>query len=581
MKDLLDFIAGPESAGRYDVAYGGTRLPPGLTLGEAIEWAKRHGKATGSSAVGRYQFLARTLEDVAKDINPSTPFTPELQDMLATRLLERRGLSKYQAGELSPEAFAHNLSKEWAGLPAGPHGRSYYAGDAMGNRAGVGWDETLAALRGAQQPGAPEGQQPGQASMNDSQMMAMGMPPMQRPQATTWDRVMNNPLLAMGLGILGTPAPNPLMGIARGAQAGMARVSQAQQAQMKLDLAMREAYDKLQERQYQQEERERKRGLQQQLQMAADAAGLDPLERALILSNPQAGVDLLAQQRAQRAIGAMTDLYDSQGSGGAPGGAPPQGGAQTYPLQPQEPTVAPGGPQGPSMAPPGGGVNPFDAMRQEGIKKLQLAEQVNSPELAQQGMAQIVEADKLAAQQQADIESERRKYQSPEQVRAAANDVEKFLGPHKTALMEVEQVKALLEQNNAMAATAAIQTFQRILDPGAVVRESDIAMIKQAQPLIGYLDSLVIQAKKGEALTPAQKDQMREVVDELANINVRLAESKREALMARYGPYYPSQSIGLNWTPEVPEPPPPPPGGLTPEERAEMEERNRRFRGER
>jgi len=180
MKSFLDFIAGPESGGRYDVAYGGTRLPPGLTLGQAIQWARRHGKSTGSSAIGRYQFLASTLEDIAKDIDPNTPFTPQLQDMLATRLLERRGLSKYQAGQLSPQQFAQNLSQEWAGLPSGPEGRSYYHGDQMGNKAGVGWDETLAAITG--RPGvdvrtAAVGNLPSQMQVPGDPMTGMAMNP--------------------------------------------------------------------------------------------------------------------------------------------------------------------------------------------------------------------------------------------------------------------------------------------------------------------------------------------------------------------------------------------------------------------
>jgi hypothetical protein len=42
-------------------------------------------------------------------------------------LLKRRGLEKYQAGKLSKDQFADNLSKEWASLPYRT-GESYYAG---------------------------------------------------------------------------------------------------------------------------------------------------------------------------------------------------------------------------------------------------------------------------------------------------------------------------------------------------------------------------------------------------------------------------------------------------------------------
>jgi hypothetical protein len=144
---LLDLIAGVESPG-YDVAYGGAKMPPGMTLEQTLAWAKAHGQKTGSSAVGRYQFIRPTLEGLVKEtgLPLKTQFTPQVQDMLATKLLERRGLGDYASGKLSPERFAHNLSQEWAGLPSGPEGRSYYAGDKMGNRAGIGWDAILGTL---------------------------------------------------------------------------------------------------------------------------------------------------------------------------------------------------------------------------------------------------------------------------------------------------------------------------------------------------------------------------------------------------------------------------------------------------
>ena len=150
MKSLLDFISMPESGGRYDIAYGGAQLPQNLTLDDAINWGKAHGKRTGSSALGRYQFLAPTLSGLKSELGLSgtEAFNPQLQDALATQLLRRRGLDDYQAGKIAPEQFAASLAKEWAGLPAGPSGASYYAGDAMGNRAGVSWDNLLAAVKG-------------------------------------------------------------------------------------------------------------------------------------------------------------------------------------------------------------------------------------------------------------------------------------------------------------------------------------------------------------------------------------------------------------------------------------------------
>jgi muramidase (phage lysozyme) len=146
-RSLLDLIASVESPG-YDVAYGGTKMPAGMTLQQTLAWQKSHGQKTGSSAVGRYQFIRPTLQGLMKEsgLPLKTQFTPAVQDMLATKLIERRGLNDYVSGKLPPERFARNLSQEWAGLPSGPEGRSYYAGDQMGNKAGVGWDQVIRTL---------------------------------------------------------------------------------------------------------------------------------------------------------------------------------------------------------------------------------------------------------------------------------------------------------------------------------------------------------------------------------------------------------------------------------------------------
>ena len=152
--NLLNFIAGPESGGRYDVAYGGAQIPPGLTVGQMLEWQKRHGQRTGSSAAGKYQFLEGTLRDLVtqNDVPMDAQFTPQLQDHLATKLLDRRGLEDYRAGKITPEQFSANLSKEWAGLPKDSSGASYYAGDSMGNKAGVEWADLMNAVTGGTVP---------------------------------------------------------------------------------------------------------------------------------------------------------------------------------------------------------------------------------------------------------------------------------------------------------------------------------------------------------------------------------------------------------------------------------------------
>ena len=128
---LLNTIGGIESNNQYDIQYGGKRNPDllNMTIDEVLQY--QQGMKT-SSAVGRYQFINKTLNDLVSQgyVTSDTKFTPETQDMLATKLLERRGLNKYLRGELTSNEFADNLSKEWAALPYNTN-KSYYDKDGI------------------------------------------------------------------------------------------------------------------------------------------------------------------------------------------------------------------------------------------------------------------------------------------------------------------------------------------------------------------------------------------------------------------------------------------------------------------
>lgn len=116
----------------------------------------------GSSAIGRYQFLTRTLDGLKRNLGLTGDeiFDEDLQDDLAYHLMVGRGLNKYLSGRMSTSQFCNNLAKEWASLPVVvgikgarlpvKRGQSYYAAVA-GNRALVSAEkfETLVeAIRG-------------------------------------------------------------------------------------------------------------------------------------------------------------------------------------------------------------------------------------------------------------------------------------------------------------------------------------------------------------------------------------------------------------------------------------------------
>lgn len=139
---VLDLIAGPESAGRYDAVYPGRRRPEilDMTLTELIRDMRRRGNAYGSSASGRYQYIRTTLQEIAGQMGldfDTTKFTPEVQDQIAVYHLRlSHGLDSWIAGRMSNEAFLARLSRTWAGIPDPGTGRSFYAG-VLDNRAGV------------------------------------------------------------------------------------------------------------------------------------------------------------------------------------------------------------------------------------------------------------------------------------------------------------------------------------------------------------------------------------------------------------------------------------------------------------
>lgn len=137
---LLDFVSQHESKGKYNAVYGNADSKVDLgqfSLDEILghqQYARRRGAK--STAIGKYQIIYKTLRGLKKELGLTgkEKFTPELQDALGLALLKRRGLDKFRAGKISKRAFALNLSQEWASLPNPNTGRSFYAGDSVGNR---------------------------------------------------------------------------------------------------------------------------------------------------------------------------------------------------------------------------------------------------------------------------------------------------------------------------------------------------------------------------------------------------------------------------------------------------------------
>lgn len=98
------------------------RLPKPLntmTIDEAIEQGRWRTNPFGSSACGRYQFMAATLKALkaSQRLTGREVMTPDLQDRLGYALLLGRGYAKFMAGTMSLAAFGNEVAKELASFP--------------------------------------------------------------------------------------------------------------------------------------------------------------------------------------------------------------------------------------------------------------------------------------------------------------------------------------------------------------------------------------------------------------------------------------------------------------------------------
>ena len=139
---VLDLIAGPESAGRYDAVYPGRRRPQilNMTLDQLYDDMRSRGSASGSSASGRYQYIRTTLQSVANSmrLDPNTTkFNEQTQDNIVIyHLRANHGLDRWLAGRMSHEDFLRRLAGTWAGIPDPSTGESAFIG-ILDNRAGI------------------------------------------------------------------------------------------------------------------------------------------------------------------------------------------------------------------------------------------------------------------------------------------------------------------------------------------------------------------------------------------------------------------------------------------------------------
>lgn len=125
----------------YGAYTGGDVDLVNMTLGDIdklqTDMLRHPNNSWNSSAIGRYQIIRTTLRGLKEEmgLTDDMKFDAKLQDQMAMHLLERRGLSKWQAGQMTDDQFINGLSAEWASLPKAD-GKGTYKGQRVGTSTG-------------------------------------------------------------------------------------------------------------------------------------------------------------------------------------------------------------------------------------------------------------------------------------------------------------------------------------------------------------------------------------------------------------------------------------------------------------
>jgi hypothetical protein len=108
------------------------------------------------------------------------------------------------------------------------------------------------------------------------------------------------------------------------------------------------------------------------------------------------------------------------------------------------------------------------------------------------------------------------------------------------------QVMDSLKQNTPIGDVAAATKIMKLLDPGSVVRESELAIAMQATGLLdrvtGYADSII----KGQKLTSSQKAEFGRLANDLFETAAKTFNDKRDyysTLATEYG-FEPNRVVG-------------------------------------
>jgi len=81
-----------------------------------------------------------------------------------------------------------------------------------------------------------------------------------------------------------------------------------------------------------------------------------------------------------------------------------------------------------------------------------------------------------------------------------------------------------LDENNGFGDIAAINAFQRMVDPGVAVREGDVALLQTAIPRLKRLGLTVTNLVEGDRLTQEARDEIKKLANALAKTRINLGK---------------------------------------------------------
>ena len=162
-RDVLSLIGRHEATDNYDIVTHYTRIRPEkpltqMSIREVMAFQRRVVSAgAGSSAMGMYQYIRKTLEDVAiqSGLGYDAPFDRYNQDRLARYSLSECGFYRHDVPDTQ---IGNCLAGVWAALPlvSGPKaGQSRYQ-NYNGNKALTSVDALMTTIRGRFRDATPQ-----------------------------------------------------------------------------------------------------------------------------------------------------------------------------------------------------------------------------------------------------------------------------------------------------------------------------------------------------------------------------------------------------------------------------------------